>query len=166
LPRRERLDGWPQGIRPNQEPGPCLGGRLAFLGLHDELDQLSVRREDEVDDRAERPASPSRREAADGGESPRALAVEVELLPHQDKGRRDGNRVRKDFARREREISVGAVAAEDVEAEDAPQLIVEEDVHDDAEANVGIANGSGFDPACAKTPVHRPVNSPTVEDEN
>ena len=37
---------------------------------------------------------------------------------------------------------MGTVAAEDVEAEDALQLVVEEDVHDDAEANVGIANGS------------------------
>jgi hypothetical protein len=115
---------------------------MAFLGLHDELDQLSARREDEVDDRAERPASPSRREAADGRESPRALAVEVELLPHQDERRRDGDRALEDLARREREVSVGTVAAEDVEAEDALELVVEENVNDDAEANVGIANGS------------------------
>ena len=37
---------------------------------------------------------------------------------------------------------MGTVAAEDVEAEDALELVVEENVNDDAEANVGIANGS------------------------
>ena len=36
---------------------------------------------------------------------------------------------------------MGTVAAEDVEAEDAPELVVEENVNDNAEADVGIANG-------------------------
>ena len=137
-----------------------MGGRLAFLGLHDELDQLSVLRKDEIHDRPERPTSPPRGEAADRGEGPCTLAVEVELLTHQNEGRRDGDRVREDLARCKREVPVGAVAAEDVETEDPPQLVVEKDVHDDTEANVGIANGSRFDRACAKTPVHRPGEFP------
>lgn len=138
----ERLDGWPQGIRPNHEPGASLGGRLALAGLNDELDQLSTRREDEVDDGAERPACPSRREPADGGERPRTLSVEVELLPHQDEGRRDGDRVLEDLACREREVPVGPVPTEHVETEDSLQRVVEKDVHHDAEANVGVADGS------------------------
>jgi hypothetical protein len=64
------------------------------------------------------------------------------------------------FTGREREIAVRTIAAEDIEAENAPQLVVEEDVHDDAEANIGIANGSAFDRAGAKTPVHRPWKFP------
>jgi len=63
-------------------------------------------------------------------------------LPHQDEGRRDGDRVLEDLARREREVPVGTVATEHVEAEDSLQRIVEKDVHDDAEANVGVADGS------------------------
>ena len=137
-----------------------MGGRLAFLGLHDELDQLSVLRKDEIHDRPERPTSPPRGEAADRGEGPCTLAVEVELLTHQNEGRRDGDRVREDLARCKREVPVGAVAAEDVETEDPPQLVVEEDVHDDTEANGGIANESRFDRAGAKTPVHRPSEFP------
>ena len=55
---------------------------------------------------------------------------------------------------------MGTVAAEDVEAEDALELVVEENVNDDAEANVGITNGSCFDRARAKTPFHRPSEFP------
>ncbi len=37
---------------------------------------------------------------------------------------------------------MGTVTAQDVEAEDALELVVEENVNDDAEANVGKANRS------------------------
>ena len=55
-----------------------------------------------------------------------------------------------------RKVAVGTVSAEDVEAERTLQAVVEEDVHDHAQADVGITDRPALDRACAKTPVHRP----------
>ena len=95
-----------------------------------------------------------------------ALVVEVELLAHENERRGDGDRDIADIARGERKVAVGAVAAKYVEAEHALQPVVEEYVHDHAEADVGIANRPACDGACAKTPVHRLRNSPARKYEN
>src|SRR4029450_11108100 len=174
-PCRERLDGGPQGIRPNDELRARVHDRLPRVRRQDDLEQRAVGREDEVEDRAERPLPSPHGEAAHRGERPAAIAVEVELLAHEDERRGDGDRdvtdlardERKvavsavaaedieshdarappDLARDERKLAVSAVAAEDVESEHARQSVVEKDVHDYAEAAVGVTDSPAFDGA-------------------
>src|SRR4030095_12166709 len=115
---------------------------------------------DEVEDRAQRPRPSPHGEAAHRGERPAALAVEVELLAHEDERRGDGDRDVTDLARDERKVAVSAVAAEDVESEHARQSVVEKDVHDHAEADGGVTHSPPFDGAGAKPPAHRPREIP------
>src|SRR5262245_496975 len=153
---RERLDGGPQCIRANHERVVCGDDPVLAVSLHDELHLVAARREDDVRDDAAHTLTAPGREAASRRQRPPAFPVERDLLAHEDERRGNGDTSVLDLAGEQWPIAMRPVPAADVEAEYPPKRVVQKDVDDDAEADVGITHQPAHDRACAERSTHRP----------
>ena len=127
---------------PDHETGPRFQLELASRRRRDEAPDLALTREEKVGERAGLLYADADRLTHEIGERIASQPVEVEVSIEEDEGRLDRRAVVEHLAGGEREQPVHSVAAPDLEADEPAQRMVEERVHDDAEAHAAAADGA------------------------
>jgi hypothetical protein len=133
-------------VVPDHEPGPGIQLELPPGRRGHDAPEVSLPREEEVDERAGFLSTDPDRLPLEIGEGASAQPVEVEIPVEEDERRPDHDAVVEHLAGRERQEPVHAVAAPDLEAHEAAQRMVEERVRDDAKVEAAAPDSTASHP--------------------